>query len=712
MEDQWKVSVIIPCYNHGQYLEEALESLERSTYPHLEVIVIDDGSTEKETMDHLERLRGYKVKGQPVKFVRQANQGLSATRNNGIRMSTGAFILPLDADDRIDETFIEKCVWVLTKYSHVSIVYPSVQHFGSRNDRWYPRPYDFQALLHDNFMIATSMFRKQVWEDVQGYDESLPAYEDWDFWIRAGDKGHQGYWLREPLFFYRKKEESMLVEANKRRKQLVKTLRRKNKDIFKRHLGSQGRNAGAGGSKFRKWLGQRKWQLFVLYTKVASKVPTAVKDRLRNLIKPLVRKIFGYQETYLSQDQTLAQTAVDEHLERGYQYRPNLAYREAIGTLYHGKPKALDKPSILFLVPWLNVGGADKVNLDLISQFVERGHEVHLFTTLSHEHPWHHLFKECIPGVTHLGNWFHDLNELLDYVIDTIHAHRIDVIQLSNSQLGYQMLETIKKYCPQVKIVDLLHMEEPYYPFDYFRYSVRFKENIDHRVVITPYLKEAMVRKYGEVADRVTVIPNGFLVPEQYEGTNYPAKHQREPFVIGFIGRMEEQKQPLDVVRTAHRVLQLHPNVKFMLVGDGSLLQPAKDLAKSLGIEHQVEFLGNRENGAAIMKEHFHVFLAPSLREGLPIVGLEALSQGVPIVATSVPGWFELVTDGETGFLRDVHDIEGFAQACSRLLQEPETRLSISRTAYRRAKDSYSLQSTATQYLRLYQQLLSGDQKW
>lgn len=707
MDNNHVVSVIIPCYNQGQYLYETLNSVQISTYPYIEVIIVDDGSTSTESNEILNSLMDETVKGNQVKFIFQNNQGPAAARNNGVKHSKGDYILFLDSDDKIDSTYIEKCVWFLTKYPNISFVYPSVRHFGALDDLYHPRSFNIQHLLEDNYIVVSSLIRRKVFLDNNGFDIGLSGYEDWDFWIRASAAGHVGFWLQEPLFFYRRVEVSRLTTDNSRRKELLKEIHRKNKLIFESYMQNKGNNTGF----LKKYIAQKrprlayyKWRLFVIYVRIANKIPSSLKEKLKRYIKPVIQAIFKYEETGhtgINQVQTLEKTEIDEKLENSYEYKMNSNFI----NLFESKDEEYKNHRILFIVPWLVVGGADKVNLDLIKNFTNNGYSVHVFSTLPNEHPWHYRFKEFTENVTHLGNVFSNLYELLDYVNDYIAAKKINIVQMSNSQLGYQISEVIKTYNPHVGIVDLNHMEEPYAPFDYFRYSVKYKQWFDHRVVITPYLKEAMIRKYGEVSERITVVPNGVEVPPTYEETSYLSKESKL-LQVGFVGRMEEQKQPLDFIKIAKIILNSNPNVRFTVIGSGSLLPRAKSLAKYLKISDSIDFLGSRDDAPEIMKNKIHIFLAPSLREGLPIVGLEALSLGIPIVATDVPGWSDLVFDGKTGFLAPVNDCEKMAEHCLNLINNQSLRETISRECYQLSNNKYSLEKTSKQYLEIYDQII------
>ncbi|MCL6443482.1 MAG: glycosyltransferase [Alicyclobacillus sp.] len=697
-----KVSVVIPCYNHGHFLGQALESLEKSTYPHIEVVVVDDGSTSSDTYEHIDKLRGIKVKGNTVRFVSQHNQGLPATRNNGVRMTDGEYILALDADDMVAQTYIEKAVWVLTKYPNISIVYPSIQHFGTQDDIWHPRPYDYSALLHDNYIAAGSVYRRKVWEDVDGYDVTMKSYEDWDFWIRAGAAGHTGYWIPEPLFYYRKSEMSMLVWAHQRRKELIRFIRTKNKEIYRKWYRPPirgKRNIFQGVSlSLRRRLSPLKWKFFVLYVKLAQAFPQDVRDKGRRFVKPLIRGIFRYAETRNGG----ALVTEEPIVECADEYCPNKCYLQWMT----GATPEQETLSILFFLPWMKVGGVDKVHLDLAEQMVARGYQVHIFTTAESEHPWYSRFLKVTPHITQLGNWFKHVDRMVDYTIDYIRAHRVQIVQISNSQIGYELAGVLRRQCADVKIVDLLHSESPQEPWDYFRFSTKFRKYLDHRVVLTQSQKRAMERRYGESADRVSVIHNGVHVPSSYEQTNYPKKMQGSDFVIGFVGRFSHEKQPLAFIRVARNIVKVEPRIRFVMIGDGPEFSQAERMIASLRLGSHIELYGQRDDVWDIMQSKIQLLIGPSLYEGLPIVGLEAFANGIPIVATSVSGWVDLVRHGETGYLAPVGHEEEMASFCLDLYSDSAKRLRFSKTAYDVARRSYSIEETVDKYLGLYRDLL------
>jgi len=125
------ISIIIPCYNQGEYLAESIASVLASDFTDLEIIVVDDGSTEPETCRILEMLNYPKTR-----LIRRANGGLAAARNSGIAQAQGRYILALDADDRIGPAYISQAVKALEDDPTLGIVYCLAEKFGGESGPW------------------------------------------------------------------------------------------------------------------------------------------------------------------------------------------------------------------------------------------------------------------------------------------------------------------------------------------------------------------------------------------------------------------------------------------------------------------------------------------------------------------------------------------------------------------------------------------------
>ncbi|BAV10202.1 Glycosyltransferase involved in cell wall bisynthesis [Filimonas lacunae] len=198
------VSVIIPCYNQGRYIDETVKSVLEQTFTNFQIIVVDDGSTDLYTQQIL------KGKSWPkTTIVHIPNGGVANARNTAIRMATGKYILPLDGDDKIAPSYLEKAVRVLEEDDTVMVVTTLVHFFGRRNRPYHLPEYSLEHLMGQNLLVCTSMFRKLDFERTGGFDSNMrEGLEDWDFWLKMLKEGGRVHRINEVLFYYRLRRQS------------------------------------------------------------------------------------------------------------------------------------------------------------------------------------------------------------------------------------------------------------------------------------------------------------------------------------------------------------------------------------------------------------------------------------------------------------------------------------------------------------------------
>lgn len=219
-----KFSIIIPNYNQGQFLPEAIESALNQTYDDFEVIVVNDGSTD----NSLEIARKY-----PVKIIDQTNKGLASARNTGIMNSKGDYLLFLDADDIL----LENCLEVIArtiKETNSEIIAPSFKCFGLNNDQVILKPNptveDFKIGNHVGYCSA---IKRETLLEVGGYNPKMVwGAEDYDLWFDLLKRGKKITTIPEILWLYRIKASSMWTETQKHHKEYMEQIYKNHPQIF------------------------------------------------------------------------------------------------------------------------------------------------------------------------------------------------------------------------------------------------------------------------------------------------------------------------------------------------------------------------------------------------------------------------------------------------------------------------------------------------
>jgi glycosyltransferase involved in cell wall biosynthesis len=247
----FKVSVVIPCFNHGEFLPEAVASVTSMGRQDVELIVVDDGSTDDRTRKEMKKLCA-----QGIRVIRQENNGLAAARNAAIAASTGEYILPLDADNRLRPAYIDHGIRILDASPEVGVVYGDAQFMGTTIGRWHVGPFDSGRLLAGNYIDACAVYRRPIWEQNGGYDGAMPVQglEDWDFWLGALEHGWHFAYVPEILFDYRKAGESMITRARGFEDQIGEFVGRKHGSLFRQEwvrLATERQSATKTGRRLR-----------------------------------------------------------------------------------------------------------------------------------------------------------------------------------------------------------------------------------------------------------------------------------------------------------------------------------------------------------------------------------------------------------------------------------------------------------------------------
>lgn len=222
------VSIIVPCYNQGEYLKETLESIRCQTYHNWECVIVDDGSTD----DTKQVSESFCVDNR-FSYHYQSNSGLSAARNKGITLTSGLFILPLDSDDIIGDTYIEKAVARFIEIPQTKLVYCKAEKFGAINCQWELPPYRYEDFIWNNCIFCANMYKRSDYLLTKGYNENMKrGLEDWDFLLSLLKPGDVVYKIDELLFHYRVHNQSMTKRLPALEGSIYRQLYHNHKDVY------------------------------------------------------------------------------------------------------------------------------------------------------------------------------------------------------------------------------------------------------------------------------------------------------------------------------------------------------------------------------------------------------------------------------------------------------------------------------------------------
>lgn len=247
------VTVVVTNYNYGQYLEEAVTSALVQDGGAPNIIVVDDGSTERLSAAVLDRLPA------EVMVMRQRNGGPSAARNAGLSRACTPFLIPLDADDRLRRGALDALRAPLDAQSSLGFTYGITHFFGDWEGEMTMPAFDPYKLLYRHTIGTTCLLRRELFEQVGGFDPEFPGFEDWEFWLRAVSGGWRGLRVNEVTFDYRRHGTTRLSRDRLEYRKLYRLLRERHALLYsqRRQLAKESGIGPFDRLLYRWWWGPR-----------------------------------------------------------------------------------------------------------------------------------------------------------------------------------------------------------------------------------------------------------------------------------------------------------------------------------------------------------------------------------------------------------------------------------------------------------------------
>lgn len=340
---------------------------------------------------------------------------------------------------------------------------------------------------------------------------------------------------------------------------------------------------------------------------------------------------------------------------------------------------------LLLLIPWMNMGGADRFNLELTKQLTRRGFQITVCATIAGG-PWLNEFLKYTSDIFILPNFLRPLDypRFLRYSIE---SRQVDIVLISNSMLGYILLPYFRSVCPTVAYADYNHMVVPHWRSGGFpRFGVNYQPYLDLNIVSSEQVKQWMISQ-GADAERIEVCYIN-VDPAEWNPILYDRPELRRAMdipqdipVILYPARLEPQKRPQMVLEILS--ILRHRDQRFLCIvaGDGPQRRLlARGIAR-YGLQKHIRMLGavSPEQMPALMTVS-DILLLPSQYEGISLAIYEAMAMGVVPVSADVGGQRELVTP-DAGFLipPGPDEVEAYVTVLARLLESPELRTAMGR---------------------------------
>ena len=590
------VSVIISCRNSGNGLMAAVNSALAQTWRELEVVIVDHGSDEPETIRILDSLHLPRA---------------SVTRgfNSAIAAAAGKYVCCLNADDKLEPAYIEKCLLRLEieGYGVCGIWQgePGIEAAALR-----PEGFDFGRLFKSDWPLKRAVFPRHLLEekiDPTAVDDD----EDLEFQVRPAPLVSQSSNNATTLSMHRSHEPGL----------------------------------------------REKFDSFI--KKAVTERPNVI-----TLPEPPPRRSGPWTEL----------------LDR----EPNS-----------------EKVRVLVCLPFLTIGGVEKILSQICCGLKAEGFHFTVITTvrtLSSQGNSAEWFEPatseifCLPECLAPEAW----KGFVPYLIS---SRQVDILLQAGSGFIYDLLPDLKTQFPELKVVDNL--------FNEVGHTANNRKHdclIDLHIVESNAIKRWLT-EHGESEDRIRVIPNGVELASFEAAKRPPAPfdtHGRG-FIVGFFGRLSEEKGPDLFVEIAER-LKHEKNILFVIGGQGVMENAVRAQIARRGLEDSVKMLG-----FCSVETHLaccDLLLLPSRQDGRPNVVMEAMAMGVPVIASRVGGLAELVQEGYSGYLCDAVDTRQFAEKIAMLAHDPVLCEKLRAGAQLHAREHFDIRQTVAAFSSAFRELL------
>lgn len=655
------ISVIMPCYNSGYFLEQAVQSILRQTFTDFELILINDGSTDN-TAEIINSFRDTRI----VLVNHETNKGLISTLNEGISVSKGKYIARMDADDISTADRFQRQLSFLEanpEYAGVFSKIKQIDLYGNDAGRWKEdeeitsyeeiknRLPETNCLAHPSVMLRKEIIIKYR------YSPLLKHSEDWGLWLDLISDGYKIAKLEEKLLLYRVHTSGTTSTVNRG--------------------GVERKIISFQRSYLSKKISERSVAFYHL--KIAWQL---IKNILLFPWRILVYKFL-------------------KKLKRLIQIRPFYIFSSYI-RLRNLLKRNRNKEGIFFFFPFYHQGGAEKVHSEIVKVVADKQPWV-FFTKFSEGEGKLKDFKEnafCV-DIPELCSYSGIKNLTLKLLARYLNQYSNATIFSCNSLFFYELIPLLNK---NIKCIDLIHAFIHPLESGPEKWSLPVVSRLSYRVLISKKTMEQMKALYKKekidpkLLQRLIFIQNYVNVASEIDILD------KRPFKVIYIGRGTPEKRVRLAGKIADRVKNIKFEIQFILVGN------VKDWVDEAD-RKQCEFTGeiNDENKLMNLLSECSVLLLTSSREGMPMVIMEAMANGVIPISTAVGGVPFYIENDINGYLVNENEESLMVNEFSmKILELEKDRARLNRM--RKQAWNYALDNfKEDKFIKAYRELLNTD---
>ena len=368
-----------------------------------------------------------------------------------------------------------------------------------------------------------------------------------------------------------------------------------------------------------------------------------------------------------------------------------------------------DKKRILLFIPHIVMGGADKLNYDLLKEIDRKKYDISIITTTDNENVWKQKFAEYSDDIFELSQFLH-LREWPAFIYYYIYTRNIDLIINISSFYAYYLLPWIRMEFPSACIIDYVHADCKYWRYGgYTRVSSYLDDTLEKTIVANKATMDIMIHDYGKDADKCILsyigTDDSFFDPSKVKYGIARSKLGISPDrpVVLFLCRLSHEKRCYLVIEIARLLCKKIPDVAFMVVGDGECLSEMKNRVHNYELNNTVYFAGSQEE----VREYYRdsdVLLICSLKEGLTLTTFEGMSMELPIVSSDVGSQSEIVNENTGALIKcmqdeildfakdnyDIIEIQSYVNALAALLSDKKKAAETGKNNRKLIQQSYS----------------------